>query len=152
MISVARLPLVSGGCEPPWLYGWCAKPVTRSRRGFAQPATAAALPRSASPSRSMHSSVRMNAAGGTERVASRPVTRPIGLVSPSSIWSRPCPLARRPAIPPRTIARYATAAAGYVTPRARANCGRSQLGWLGSLENDQRATRGSTPPPSFSSA
>ena len=84
MISVAGLPLRRGGCEPPRVYGWCAKPVTRSRRGRVQPRSRGRLagrgPR--------QSSVRRNGFGATGRVASAPVVRPIGAVSPSSISSR----------------------------------------------------------------
>ena len=55
-------------------------------------------PVSLRPRESRHASSRQNSTGDIERVDTLPEVRPIGAVSPSSIWSPPCPLAASPAV------------------------------------------------------
>ena len=66
------------------------------RRG--SPCRLPSAPRRRLPPGVRQNSLRRNSTGGIGRRASEPLVRPIGAVSPSRTWSRPCPLAFSPAI------------------------------------------------------
>ena len=99
MISPAACGGSAGGREPPRWYGWWAKPLTARRLILRQPCARPSAPRRRRPLGLRQKSLRRNSTGEIGRRASDPLVRPIGAVSPSRIWSRPWPLARRPLMP-----------------------------------------------------
>src|SRR4051794_1496584 len=146
IVISSRRGRVSGERLPPRTYGWWAMAVTFSRVAVLQPCSRAARPVSRRPERLMHSRSRQNSAVATGRRTSGPDVLPIGAVSPSRIWSPPCPVACSPEIAAAASWRYSDGETGINRRPRRTHCGVSQRPTFASFIRPHRPTRGREPP------
>ena len=133
----------AGGREPPRVIGVVREAGDVELLEARAPCRRAARRRSAACRLAFRqNTARRNASGGIAASPSEPLVLPIGAVSPSRIWSRRWPVARRPAI---ADARQRAVDDRGGRDQMRRACARTAAsataGWFGSFQIDQRVTR-----------